>query len=53
MAKRILVPLAPGDNADALIPLVRRQRWWHLLALGRLARRIARKATVPVMVLAC
>jgi nucleotide-binding universal stress UspA family protein len=31
----------------------RRRRWWHVLALGRMARRIARKATAPVMVLAC
>ena len=43
MAKRILVPLAAPDDADALIPI-----------LADLARGAgARRATASVMVLAC
>ena len=31
----------------------RRRRWWSSLALGRTVRRIARKVSAPVMVVAC
>ena len=40
-------------GAELIALGARRRRWWHSLALGRTARRIARRATAPVLVLAC
>lgn len=40
-------------GAELIALAARPRRWWRPLAPGREARRIARRATVPVMVLAC
>ena len=40
-------------GADLIALGARRRRWWRSLAVGRTARRIARRAAASVLVLAC
>ena len=40
-------------GAELIAVRARRRRWWPRLVLGRAVRRITRRATSPVMVVAC
>lgn len=44
---------ADAFGAELVALAAPRRRWWRSLALGRAARRIARKVSAPVLVLAC
>ena len=48
-----IVEEAETFGADVIALHARRRRWWNGLTLGDVARRVARRAKSPVMVLAC
>jgi nucleotide-binding universal stress UspA family protein len=48
-----IVEEAASFGADVIALHARPRRWWSGLRLGGVARRVARRATTPVLVLSC